>query len=283
MSTSSGAGTYRLPVKIRRVDDVDRSGRWLTAGWRDFLKTPVISLLYGATFVIISTLLTLGLRQTHLDSLILPLAGGFIIMAPILVVGLYDVSRSLERNEPISLSNVFGAFRENAGQLSIMGVALVVCFLVWVEVALFLFMLFFNQAPPPLDRFLEDVIFSLNGAPLLIIGSFVGAIFASIVFSITAVSVPLIYDRPIDAISAIAASLVCVRENFRVMFGWAALIALITACGLATVFLGLAIAVPVLAYATWHCYRDMIEPQESTAQAQAPQMAGTTQEKPAAS
>lgn len=266
MATPNAGATYRLPVKIRRVDDVDRSGRWLAAGWRDFLKTPGISLVYGAAFVIISNLLTLGLRNTELDSLILPLAGGFIIMAPILVVGLYDVSRRLERNERVSLSNVFGAFRESVGQLSIMGVALMVCFLVWIEVALFLFMLFFNQAPPPLDRFLEEVVFSLNGAPLLIVGSFVGAIFAAVVFSISAVSVPLIYDRPIDAISAIAASLVCVRENFRVMFGWAALIALITACGLVTVFFGLAIAVPVLAYATWHCYRDMIEPQELTAQ-----------------
>jgi uncharacterized membrane protein len=45
------------------------------------------------------------------------------------------------------------------------------------------------------------------------------------------------------------------------MFGWAALIALIIAVGLATAFAGLAVAVPLLAYATWHCYRDVIEPE----------------------
>jgi uncharacterized membrane protein len=258
------AGTYRLPVTIRKVDDVDRSGHWLRQGWRDFLQTPKVSLAYGAAFVIVSNLLTLGLKAAGLDSLILPLAGGFVILAPLLVVGLYDVSRRLERGEPVILGDVFGAFRANVSQLSGMGVVLLVCYLVWIEVALFLFMLFFNDAPPPLDRFLEDVVFSLPGAPLLLVGSAVGALFAAVVFSITAVAVPLIYDRPIDVITAISASLLTVRTNFRVMFGWAALIAVLTAVGLATLFLGLAVAMPVLAYATWHCYRDMIEPAAET-------------------
>jgi uncharacterized membrane protein len=259
------AGTYRLPVNIRRLADVDRSGAWLSAGWRDFLKAPGISLTYGAAFVIVSGLLTLGLRAAGLDSLILPFAGGFAILAPILVVGLYDVSRRLERGEPVSLANVFGAFRDSLGQLSAMGVVLLLCYMIWIWSALILFMLFFNQAPPPLDRFLEDVVFSLNGAPLLIVGSLIGAIFAAVVFSITAVSVPLIYDRPIDVVTAISASLLTVRQNFRLMFGWAALIALVIVGAIATAFLGLLVALPVLAYATWHAYRDLIEPEAGAA------------------
>lgn len=254
------AAPYRLPVTVRQLGDVDRSGQWLAAGWRDFRRTPLVSLAYGAGFVIISNLLTLGLRAIGLDSLILPLAGGFAIIAPLLVVGLYDVSRKLERGEPVRLTDCFTAFRDSVGQLSAMGVVLLICYLVWIEVALFLFMLFFHQAPPALDRFLEDVVFSLQGAPLLLVGSAVGAVFAAVVFSISAVSVPLIYDRPIDVITAIGASLLAVRANFRIMFGWAALIGVLTAVGIATLFLGLAVAMPVLAYATWHAYRDLIDP-----------------------
>lgn len=259
MTTTMDAAPYRLPVTVRRLAAVDRSGRWLSAGWRDFLATPGVSLAYGAAFVIISNLLTLGLKWVGLDSLILPLAGGFAILAPLLVVGLYDVSRRLERGGRIGLADCFTAFRDSIGQLSAMGVVLLICYLVWIEVALFLFMLFFHQAPPPLERFLEDVVFSLQGAPLLLVGSAVGALFGGIVFSITAVSVPLIYDRPVDAITAISASLLAVRANFKIMFGWAALIALVTALGIATFFLGLAVAMPVLAYATWHAYRDLID------------------------
>jgi uncharacterized membrane protein len=141
-----------------------------------------------------------------------------------------------------------------------MGVVLMLCWWVWVQAALFLFMLFFHQAPPPLDRFIEDVVFSVRGIPFLIVGTLIGAAFASVVFAITAVSIPLVFDRPIDVITAIAASLLAVRTNWRTMFGWAAMIVLVTACGLAAFFVGLAVALPVLAYATWHAYRDLVAP-----------------------
>jgi hypothetical protein len=42
------------------------------------------------------------------------------------------------------------------------------------------------------------------------------------------------------------------------MFGWAAMIGLLTLLGIATAFVGLAVAVPAPAYATWHACRDMI-------------------------
>lgn len=257
MSTPA-AGVYRLPVLIRTIRDVDRSGQWLRAGWRDFCSAPLVSLCYGAAFVLIGLALTLGLALAELGSLILSLAGGSTMLAPILVVGLYDVSRRLEAGLPVSVADCFGAFGRSIGQLAAMGVVLLVCYLVWVRVALLLFALFFNQSPPPLDHFLENTLFSIDGAALLLFGTVIGAVFATVVFSISAVSVPLIYDRPVDVLTAISVSLLTVRENFRLMFGWAAMIAVVSVVGIATAFIGLAVAVPVLAYATWHAYRDLI-------------------------
>lgn len=255
---------YRLPVDIREVD-VDRSGHWLTAGWRDFLRTPVVSLAYGGAFTVIGLLFSFGLIQSNLGSLVLPLAGGFVLLAPILVVGLYDVSRRLEQGRPVALSNVFAAFRDNAGQLSAMGVVLLILWFVWVEVAIFLFAIFFNDTPPPLNQFIEDVVLSLRGVPLLLIGTAIGAAFATAIFTMTAISVPMLYDRPVDVATAIGASVLAVRANWQVMFGWAAMIALISVCAVATFFVGLAVALPVLAYATWHAYRDLIVDEEEAA------------------
>lgn len=252
-------GTYHFPVGIRTVD-VDRSGRWLAAGWRDFLETPRVSLIYGGVFAVVSALLSIGLIAAGLGSLVLPLAGGFVLLAPVLVVGLYDVSRRLEQGDEVSLRHVFGAFRDNIGQLSAMGVVLLIIWFVWVEIAIVLFAIFFNQAPPPLDRFVEEVLFSLESAPFLLIGSALGAALAAAIFTITAVSIPLLMDRPVDVVTAIGASILAVRANWRVMFGWAAMIAVFTAAGVAVFFVGLAVALPVLAYATWHAYRDLLEP-----------------------
>ena len=253
-------GTYHFPVGIRTVD-IDRTGHWLAAGWSDFLATPRISLIYGGAFSVLSALLSVGLIAADLGSLVLPLVGGFVLLAPVMVVGLYDVSRRLERGADISLRHVVGAFRENLGQLSAMGVVLLIIWFVWVEIAIFLFAIFFNQAPPPLDLFVEEVLFSLESAPFLLIGSAMGAILATAIFTITAVSIPLMMDRPIDVITAIGASILAVRANWQVMFGWAAMIAVVTACGVAVFFVGLAVALPVLAYATWHAYRDLLDPE----------------------
>jgi uncharacterized membrane protein len=43
------------------------------------------------------------------------------------------------------------------------------------------------------------------------------------------------------------------------MLLWATLIALLTAAGFLTAFLGLAIIMPWLAYATWHAYRETLD------------------------
>lgn len=256
MSTSA-PGIYRLPVTIRKLTEVDRSGHWLGQGWRDFRAAPVVSFTYGAAFVLFGLAITVGAHALDLGSVVLPLAGGFAIVAPILVVGLYDVSRRLEAGLPAALSDCFGAFGRSAGQLAAMGVILLIAYLVWVRVALLLFAIFFSDQPPALDRFVQDVAFSADGAALLLLGTAIGAGFAATVFAITAVSVPLIYDRPIDAATAVGVSLLTVRENFRVMVGWAALIAVSVAAGVVTV-VGLAVVMPILAFATWHAYRDLI-------------------------
>ena len=122
---------YRLPVVIRHVD-VDRSGRWLAAGWRDFLRAPRVSLIYGGAFTAISVVIAYALVASGLGSLVLPLGGGFVLLAPILVVGLYDVSRRLEQNSDVSLADVFGAYRDNISQLSAMGIVLLILWFVWV-------------------------------------------------------------------------------------------------------------------------------------------------------
>lgn len=250
-------GHYRLPVTILQVS-VDRSGVWLAAGWKDFLRAPGISLAYGAVVVAMSYMLTFGFLQTGLGSLVLPLAGGFLLLGPILAIGLYDVSRRLENGQPIRLRAIRDACLGNAGQIAAMGVVLLIVFYVWVVIALFIFALFFNQNPPALESFVSDVVFSLKGAPFLIVGSAVGALLAATVFAITAVSIPMLLDLEVDVITAIAISMLAVRANWQVMAGWAAMIALVAGVGLATFFIGLLVAFPLLGYATWHAYRDLV-------------------------
>ncbi|MFM9673671.1 DUF2189 domain-containing protein, partial [Streptomyces galilaeus] len=53
-------------------------------------------------------------------------------------------------------------------------------------------------------------------------------------------------------------SIQAVRENWPAMAVWAALITLFTAAGMVTAFLGLAFTLPLIAYASWHAYDDLV-------------------------
>jgi hypothetical protein len=110
----------------------------------------------------------------------------------------------------------------------------------------------------------RDIQVLVNGSVVLLAGSFavgtvIGAILATIVFAISAISIPMLLDRDVGVATAIAASVAVVRANLRPMALWAALIVVFTALGLATLYIGLAVALPLIGLATWHAYRDMVE------------------------
>jgi uncharacterized membrane protein len=73
----------------------------------------------------------------------------------------------------------------------------------------------------------------------------------------------MLIDRETDVFAAIAASVSAVLQNWRPMALWAALIVVFTAVGMATLFVGLAVALPLVGHATWHAYRDVFAPDQA--------------------
>jgi len=79
-----------------------------------------------------------------------------------------------------------------------------------------------------------------------------------IVFALSAVAVPLIIDRHASASEAMRASLRVTFANLPAMLVWAGLIVGLTAIGFLTLLVGMVVVAPLLGYATWHAYRDLI-------------------------
>ena len=256
-------GVYKLPVSVRIVP-VDRSSRWLALGWRDFMAAPVLSLICGGCFTILSFALTFGLLKMDLGSLILPLAGGFMLVSPILAVGFYSVSQLIEKGEPVTFPAMWQGCMRNIGQVTAMSVVLLIFQFTWILIAISLFAGFFGAAPPPLEHFIEDVVFSAHGFPFLAVGTILGGILAAAIFAISAVSIPILMDRDVDVVTAIIISVITVRANLKVMVGWAGMIGVLMGLGLGTFYLGLTVAFPLLGYATWHAYRDLIRDGDET-------------------
>ena len=77
-------------------------------------------------------------------------------------------------------------------------------------------------------------------------------------FAVSVVAVPLMIDRHATASEAMRESVRATMANLPAMFLWAALIVLITAIGFLTLLVGMLVVAPLLGYATWHAYRDLI-------------------------
>jgi uncharacterized membrane protein len=237
----------------------DAPWSWLASGWRDMWAVPRVSLAYGVLFALLSLGLTLGLTVAGMQSLVLALAGGFLLIGPIAAVGLYEASRRLEAGQAVRLGAVARAGLDAPGQLGFFGAILAFAFFVWLQIAFLLFMLFLGSSglPPP-SEFVPTLLFTLRGLGLLVTGTAVGCALAFVVFSISVISVPLLMTRRADAVTAIASSLAAVMLNPKPMALWAALIAGFMVLGIATLCVGLVFAFPLIGHATWHAYRDLV-------------------------
>jgi len=244
---------------IRRLD-MEQPWRWLAAGWRDLRAAPGASLPYGLVFAALGWVLLIVVAQWQAFYVILPVAGGFMLIGPVAAVGLYEVSRRLATGHTPRLGETLAAWRPNASQIAFMGVVLLVIHIAWMRLAFLIFMLFFSGQPPrPETAALIEVFFSPSSVPFLVVGTAIGAVLAVIVFALTAVSIPLLLDRPdANVITAMATSVEAVRQNPGPMLLWAWLIVLFVGAGMLIGFVGLIVTLPLIGHATWAAYRDTV-------------------------
>ncbi|MBX3661142.1 MAG: DUF2189 domain-containing protein [Burkholderiales bacterium] len=245
----SGAAAALPFVAPCRELPAGRPLQWVARGWSDFRRAPQQSLGLGIAIVVLSWIVTgIGLSLGSYWA-VLVLLSGFVFVAPLLAIGLYSVSRQLERGQQPTLVRCSEEAARTLGNAMVFALALLVLFLIWARAGS-----------------MVHVFFPAGGgsdwrelALFLGIGSAVGSIFALLAFVFSAFSLPMICDRETDAVTAIVTSVNAVLRNKPAMAVWALLIVLLTGIGFATALLGLAVTIPVLGHATWHAYRDTID------------------------
>jgi uncharacterized membrane protein len=93
------------------------------------------------------------------------------------------------------------------------------------------------------------------GWAMLAVGTVVGGLFAAFSFAISAFSIPILVNEPVDALTAMGSSMALVWNNLRVLLIWAAIVLVLFLISLATGMLALIVIYPLLGHATWHAYR----------------------------
>lgn len=228
--------------------------RWLAAGWRDFMRCPGLGLFYGVCFAGMGWLLMLAFR--HAPAYTLALSAGFLLMGPFMCLGLYHASRALERGEAPDLGDSLLAFEARLGTMAIFGGVLLILEMVWARASLVVFALSFDGMPD----FKGSLLALLDPENLEFIVGYVavGGLFAGLIFAVSVVSLPMILDRDVDAITAGLTSIRLVLAQPGVMLLWGALLTALVVLAMLPWFLGLLVVGPWLGHASWHAYRGAV-------------------------
>lgn len=235
----------------------------LAAGLRDFRAELRFSIVFGLLYAIGGMLVLLTASALHMPYFTYPLATGFVLIGPLVAIGLYEISRMRELGERVSWGGIFRAIRQQAGR-EIGWMCFVVLFFttMWIyQVRLLLALFLRNETMTSMSEFLTIVTTTPQGLLFLGIGHLVGAVLSIILFSLTVVSFPILLDRNIDFITAMITSVRAVAKNPVPMLIWAAIIVATLIISALPMFLGLIITLPVLGHTTWHLYRRLIAPE----------------------
>ena len=246
-------------IRLRRLHLADIA-RWLALGTRDFARAPGIGLFYGGCFAAMGWALLAVYERAAVH--VLTLSAGFLLMGPLLCMGLYRVSQQLERGQRPDFGDSLLAWTTRTGTLAIFGFVLLVLEMLWSRTALVIFAVSFSGMPD----FKGSLAALLDPANLGFIVAYLGAgaLFAGLIYAVSVVAIPMILDRQTDAITAGLTSLRLVLAQPLVLIAWGATITALVVLALLPWFLGLLVVGPVLGHASWHAYRAAVEPEPAT-------------------
>jgi len=240
----------------------DEPWQWLALGWMDLRRARWISIFYGSIFVAIGYAVTVGLYQLELFHLIWPFATGFVLVAPVFAVGVYELSHRMQQGESPTLKCALLAWRAYPSRIFGAGLAMTFFLIMWTRTAALIYVLNFPYEMLTIQALLNQTFFSGQGLVFLCVGTLIGAVFAITAFLLSAVSLPMMVGEHADFLPAVLTSVIAVTRNPKAMTLWAAIIVGITILGMATAMIGLAVTLPLIGHATWHAYQAIVRPPE---------------------
>lgn len=228
---------------------------WLAAGLMDLRRAGSSSLFYGACFTLAGWLMYGVFLRAY--ALFAGLTTGFLLLGPLLAMGLYDISRRLERGEAPRLQPTLSCWRPNLANLGVFAAVLAVVMLLWARASMVVFALFFDGGLPTFGDVLR-ALFAFQQPEFALVYFVVGGFFATFVFAISIIAVPLMLDRGTDAVTACLASIAACARNPGPLLLWGACIVVLVGLSFATLFLGLVVVMPLVGHGTWHAYRALV-------------------------
>jgi uncharacterized membrane protein len=258
---SGGRAAAQADLPAVRKISTAHVWRALAMGWDDFKAHPTQLIFLAIIYPVIGIVAAAAAAGRDMTPIIWPLLSGFALVGPVAALGVYELSRRREAGQRVSWVDAFGVLRSpSISSILALGVMLLAIFVAWLFTARAIFDTTFAGMPPAASfgELIRQVLQTPAGWHLMLLGNGTGLLFAIVVLALTVVSFPLLLDRPVGAGTALRTSLQAVVTNPIPMALWGLVVAVTLFVASIPLFVGLAVAVPVLGHATWHLYRAVV-------------------------
>ncbi len=235
-------------------------GSWLKKGWMDMAHAPMASLFYGLVMAL-SVALVYAAFSTQ-PIMMFKVATFFVLLSPFLATGLYAISSQLAKGDSPDLFRSMFAWKRNVTDFALFALALGVIIAIWARITPLIAAVVKSNSLLIVDPSLGVMGFIASDAGMTFMAYFLvlASVVAAFVFAISVVTIPLLLrDTKVGLISAMVLSFKVVMENKAVMAVWALVIGAMLTVGIVTIGVAMVVVMPLLGYASWHAFNDLIE------------------------
>lgn len=232
--------------------------KWLQKGWRDFTEATWVSIAYASVFCVFGAIAAIWLLKEDKGLFFFALAGGFMLLSPVLVTGYYRVSQMLAEGRQPVFDDIVAGFRSSPKGILFIGALVMLMFMLWMVDVMLIYSLMFGKETAALDELASQPGVQGNVAAFVVVASIMGSVLAFIVYTMTAFSIPDIFHRQSGFASAIVTSIKGVFQNLDVMLLWAAVLAVLSFGTLMVALPLIIVLFPILGYASYAAYLDLV-------------------------
>ena len=151
---------------------------WMRKGFADLFIAQFNSLFYGVAFALIGWTIAFFYGASY--GLTLTASSAFMLIAPVLALGLYALSHQIEQGETPRLRTTLTVWRGNMANIALYALVTGVVGLIWARAAVVIFAVFYNTGLPSAGEFVTAIM-RLDNIEFVVAYFGVGALFATFV------------------------------------------------------------------------------------------------------